>query len=150
MMVGYFILAGFIFIVDRVTKFAALSYCIDPIYYNDFMSCQLTFNRGISWGMFHSSNDRIFWVVSFIIGTLTVGLLIYAIQRARAGFLVIGETLVVTGSFSNIIDRIFYQGVIDFMQLSYHEWIWPSFNVADCCIVVGVGIMFIQHMRSPQ
>ncbi len=68
-----------------------------------------------------------------------------AYRRFLQSRFVLGEVLVVSGSFSNLIDRVLHYGVIDFIQILYGDWSWPLFNIADCCIVVGVIIMFIQY-----
>ena len=51
--------------------------------------------------------------------------------------------LIIAGAISNIFDRIFYGGVVDYFTLSFI----PTFNVADICIVLGIGI-FIYHTLS--
>ena len=56
----------------------------------------------------------------------------------------------IAGSLANIIDRIIYSGVIDFIAFHVGPYHWPIFNLADCAIVVGVLIMFVQQIVFPR
>ena len=139
---------GIIFF-DRLTKHIALSMLnFGGKILNNLMSFHIVFNRGISWGMFNSSQTSTFIIVSSAIFFLTLVLAGYAWLRYYDKRLVVGEVLVVAGSISNLVDRIIYHGVVDFIQLSFHGWSWPIFNLADCCIVLGVIVMIIEHYKS--
>jgi signal peptidase II len=51
--------------------------------------------------------------------------------------------LIIGGAFGNLIDRIRFGAVIDFLDLHVGGWHWPAFNVADMFIVIGVGLYII-------
>jgi signal peptidase II len=92
-----------------------------------------------------------FWVtqcVGVIVVTVTSVLAAYAWQRFCEGKKVIGETLILAGAISNIADRLWYGGVIDFIILSFHGYAWPTFNVADIAIVAGVVLMVYCDVSS--
>jgi signal peptidase II len=142
----YILLSLFIFCLDRLSKMVALSWCAEKAYYvNSFLSCELAMNRGISWGLFNSAQSDIFFLVSAIIALFTGILTWYAYDQFKRGVLVVGEVCIITGSLSNIIDRVYYGGVIDFILLSYNEFSWPVFNVADMAIVIGVAMVLLQQ-----
>lgn len=61
----------------------------------------------------------------------------YALSKNK----LVGLIAIIAGSLSNIVDRFIYGGVIDFIELSYNQWIWPVFNVADVAIVCGIGLI---------
>jgi len=147
-------------LVDRATKFFSLRLFgpslnsgfsaqgaafskVTPYKINSYLKFELLFNRGISWGMFDSKSSLVFFFVSFFIFLITVVVALYAYQRYKQGHMIIGEVLVVAGSLSNIVDRIVYGGVIDFISLSYGAYAWPVFNIADVCIVVGAFVMML-------
>jgi len=145
MILMYCSIGTIIFCIDRVTKYLALMWCDGKVcLYGPFLSFELVVNRGISWGMFHSSHNGTFVVVSLIIGLTTLIVCWYAAHLLQKGLPIIGNIYVIAGSLSNLIDRIYYGGVIDFIVLSYHQMSWPVFNVADMAIVLGVGIMLYQ------
>lgn len=144
----YKVLALALYVTDRFSKWYALNHFAEPVRVNQFLSFELTFNRGISWGLFHSDNMITFGIVTLLIFAVTIGVYISAVPRYHAGHLVVGELLVVIGSFSNIMDRLTHGGVIDFILLSYGDWHWPVFNIADMAIVLGVGLMIWEYYRS--
>ncbi len=55
--------------------------------------------------------------------------------------------LILGGTIGNFYDRIVFQGVRDFLY--FYKIEWPVFNVADCCLVVGAGLLLIQAMIAP-
>lgn len=132
-----------LFLIDRVSKYYALYYCIPRCRITSFLAFDLAFNRGISWGMLHTQASGPFYAVTTLIIAVTAGISWYAYQRAQLGYYIWGELLIITGSISNIIDRFMHTGVIDFIELSWGAWTWPLFNCADTYIVLGVILMFI-------
>ena len=56
--------------------------------------------------------------------------------------------LVLGGAIGNLIDRIAYGYVIDFLDIFYRDWHWPAFNVADSAITLGVGMLLIDALRQ--
>lgn len=118
-------------VLDRVTKWAVLRYCVH--------AC--TFNRGISWGMFNYSGSELFVGITLLIVIITALLGVYAYKRLMLGYSIVGELLIIGGSLSNIIDRFLYGGVVDFIELRIGSWVGPAFNIADSMVVVGVIIM---------
>ena len=147
-LIGYSVLALGVGFFDRVTKWYAMHNCAIPKYVTDFLSCELTYNRGISWGLFHSANNYLFGAVSVVIACVTVVVAAMAWQQYKEGHLIVGELLVVTGSVSNLVDRVLYSGVVDFIHFHYAGWSWPVFNIADMAIVLGVGLMIYKQYRS--
>jgi signal peptidase II len=136
----YCFVASAIFIIDRVTKIAALTYLQAPRIINKYLSFELTFNRGVSWGIFHDATNTAFIGVSVIIAIITAFLVWHAYDMYKKGNSIIGHVCIIAGSISNLIDRAVYGGVIDFIVLSYYGYSWPVFNIADVAIVCGVGL----------
>ncbi len=134
-------LASVILFLDRITKFYALTRCAIEQKVTSFLSCALTFNRGISWGMLHYANGYVFAFVTALIAVITAYLAYLGWQKMKDGESVIGYVLVVAGSVSNIIDRMLYGAVVDFISFRLFGWDAPVFNVADVCIVFGVMII---------
>jgi signal peptidase II len=144
----YIGLALTIFIFDRATKLAALAWCMESACtVNSFLSFEVVFNRGISWGMFHSQSDALFFVVSAIIAMITTALCGYAYHNYKRGNVIAAEVCIIAGSCCNLIDRVMYGGVVDFIILSYKTLSWPVFNVADAVIVFGVGLFLLRYEK---
>lgn len=138
---AYGLLAAVVFIADRASKAYALQNFVDPVQFNRFISAELVFNRGISWGMLRFDDHHFFLLVSLLVVTVCLLLAAYAYKRWQQGKLIIGETMVCAGALSNVLDRFWYGGVVDFIAVSYESWTFPIFNIADVCIVGGVFLM---------
>lgn len=139
--VYYSILSLLVFVVDRITKYMVIDNCDSWSPSQSLISITLTYNRGVSWSFFDSERADVFAVVTLAVSMITIGLVYYTYQRYSQGYTIFGNCLVLPGAISNLVDRIVYGGVIDFVCLSYRDYQWPIFNIADVAIVVGVMIM---------
>lgn len=144
----YGLLGVSVFLIDRFTKMEALLFCNDRCFINQYISFEVGYNRGVTWGFFYSQSTIGFALVTALIIGITVGVIWYAWDQYKHNKSIIGESLILAGSLSNIIDRFVYGGVVDFIELSYGNWIWPSFNIADMAIVLGVLIMLVSHIKK--
>lgn len=84
-----------------------------------------------------------------IIGLIILALIflsyIWALNLYRQNFpLFIATSLIIVGALSNLLDRLFFGYVIDYINI----FIWPIFNLADCLIVVGIGIYLLSELKS--
>lgn len=132
-------LAIILFMVDRITKWWAVEQLKDGSYYiNQFLSFEVAFNRGISWSIFYSTNSFAFALLTFVIACIIGLLSYYMLYRLNNGYAIWGCLIAWVGGISNLFDRLYYQGVVDFIVISYRGWSWPIFNVADICIMIGV------------
>ncbi len=143
----YLIIFSAIVCADRLTKAWALT--LDGVYrVTAWLEFDVVYNRGIAWSMFHSHESTQFIAVSVIIAAIILAIAIHILLRVRSGHGVMGEVLVMAGALSNLADRIMHQGVVDFIVFTMGGWQWPVFNIADVCIVFGVGIMFFQNYKE--
>jgi signal peptidase II len=133
---------------DRITKWWALRACLEPWKINDYISCELTFNRGVSWSLLSFTDSFCSGCVAFLVMGVTIALALYTVQRVRENQSIVGEVAILAGACSNVYDRFVYGGVIDFMVLSYKAYAWPTFNVADVAIILGVGLLLFDMYRG--
>jgi len=86
--------------------------------------------------------------MAFFIGTtiIAIGLLLLFYRRLEQDMLLSAAALgtILGGAVGNLIDGIAYGEVIDFLDIYVGSYSWPTFNVADSCIVVGVGILILE------
>ena len=112
-------------------------------------------NPGVAFGLGAEwpSEYKVYLFIGFSIVAI-VAILIFFHQTPRENKMVrIALILIFSGAIGNLIDRILYQEVIDFLDFYYGSYHWPAFNVADSCITIGVLLMFvdlIQAGRTPQ
>jgi signal peptidase II len=146
---GYLLLFIALFGIDRITKYGALQYLSEkPYAVHPFLSFELAINRGISWSLFSAENRLLYAGVTLLVGMIIGMLFYYTYQRYWAGYQIIGEVMVLAGAVSNFVDRIWYAGVVDFIALSYNQWMWPIFNVADMTILTGIAYMLFTSIQK--
>lgn len=100
----------------------------------------MVWNRGVSFGMFGSdaaSGPYILVGVSIFVSLI----LAMWLWRAQDKFLAAALSLVIGGAFGNVIDRLRFGAVADFIDTHIGDWHWPAFNVADSAIVIGAALM---------
>jgi signal peptidase II len=94
-------------------------------------------NIGIAFGLFDNLSNVVFICVSAFILLSMLYLLIA--KRPKSVFLLLGFSLIFSGAAGNLIDRIFYGYVFDFIDLR----VWPVFNLADSAITIGAGLIVV-------
>jgi len=144
------VVLSLIVILDRVTKLWALETLSGrgPIPVIDgFFNLVLVRNPGAAFGIF-PRQAGIFIALSLLI---IAGVLIYYRRTASPGLtLRIAVGLVVGGAVGNLIDRILYSSVVDFLDFYLGAGHWPAFNVADSAICVGVGLIVLLSLRRKE
>lgn len=109
-----------------------------------FFNLVMVWNRGISFGLFGQTGygHIIFSVTSLAI----VAVLLSWLWKAENALLVTALGLVIGGALGNIIDRIRFKAVADFLDFYVGVWHWPAFNIADAGICVGVILLCIDSV----
>jgi len=114
----------------------------EPVVLAPFLNLIVVWNRGVSYGLFQQDGDLGRWILIAVSILASLGLLFW-IRRARTGLLAASLGLIVGGAIGNVIDRLWYGAVFDFIQFHLGEWSWYVFNVADAAIVAGVvGLLY--------
>jgi len=129
--------------IDRLTKIWAISVCDQQWALNQYAACDVVINRGISWSMFDGDSSLVFLLVSLAIVIIILLFAAYIYHRIRNGWGVLPHVVVLAGAISNMIDRVQYNGVVDFIALQFQGYHFPIFNVADICIVLGIFALII-------
>jgi signal peptidase II len=136
--VDYFWLGVVVILFDQLTKHAILNYQeLLPYQVNPCFDLVLAWNRGISFGIFNNNPLWISHSLLLLNSSIIAGLIWWFLQPEQEKIRLNGA-LIIAGGIGNIIDRIFYNAVIDFLSLHWGFYYWPSFNVADSAITVGV------------
>jgi len=126
---------------DQVTKYLAINHLKESIPIYSFFSLTLIFNKGISFGMFNTSGQQQM-ILIIVAVMIIVGLIVMLIfMKSRNIIMIIAVTMIISGSIGNIIDRIIFGAVIDFLDFHYSEYYFPVFNVADIAVCVGCAVM---------
>lgn len=102
-----------------------------------FLDIKYTLNRGISFSLLSAMGNRSWWMLLIPIVLVLSILSGYALYRLHQGKTAWAEMWIIGGGSANLIDRIIHGGVIDFIDIHVGSWYWPTFNIADICIVLG-------------
>jgi signal peptidase II len=142
-------------LLDQASKMAVLWYfgeagCASHLVaVTSFFDLVLTCNRGVSFGMFNQTgqaglNSLIFTALAAIV----VVILAVWLYRVRSGFLAVAIGLIIGGAIGNVIDRLRFGAVVDFLYFHAGAWYWPAFNFADSAICLGVAAMLLDGLLS--
>ena len=129
-------------ILDQATKIyikesMVLGQSISVI--GDFFRITFVENPGIAFGI-RVGNSLVFTILSI---AASIGICIYLITHWKEGRrLQIGLSLILGGAFGNLIDRILYHKVVDFLDVGLKNVRWPVFNIADAAVVIGMFFLF--------
>lgn len=132
--------------VDQLTKYY-ISSNFDLGYVSDFIPglIDITYihNTGAAWGMLSGKT----WVLLVITVAVMIGCIVFLVKnKIKSRLLVFAMSLILSGGMGNMVDRVFRNGkVIDFLHFEF----WPTFpvfNVADCAIVVGAGLLILYFL----
>jgi signal peptidase II len=136
-------LAGIIIFADQISKWIVLATLRpgDSIYVAPFFNWVLTFNAGAAFSFLSDAGGWQRWF--FTVLALGVSVWIVSMLRQHTGEfrLSLALTLIVGGALGNVIDRIRFGAVVDFVQWHAAGYYWPAFNVADSAITIGAVLM---------
>jgi signal peptidase II len=115
-----------------------------------FFSLTYIRNTGAAFGIFSGAHEV--FRLPFLIGVSLVasGFILVMLKRLRddATGLIMALAFILAGAIGNLIDRIVYGEVIDFLDLYWKHYHWPAFNIADSFITIGVAITFYYLIRA--
>lgn len=140
--------------LDQLTKFWVMhsipEYTSVPVIEGFFDLVNIR-NRGAAFGFLNRSDiEWQFWL--FLGATiLALGAILTLARSARLADtpLFFGLGCIFGGAVGNLVDRIRFRAVVDFLDVYVGQWHWPAFNVADMGICVGAMLVFLSLWRTP-
>jgi len=146
-------LAAVVIVLDQASKWLVLEYFAnhaEAIEITPFFNLVLAWNRGISFSLFHSDQAYAPVVLSALALAISVGLVIW-LGRIRQRWPATGIGVIVGGAVGNVIDRVRYGAVTDFLDFHWRDYHWPAFNLADASITIGVLFLVVDGLfRRPE
>lgn len=153
------LLSNALVLLDQYTKLLITAHL--PLHYSirvfdNFFYLTHIRNPGVAFGLFAEKNSEWMPTIFILISTVAIIaiLVIYHQTPQSRRFGRVGLIFIFSGAIGNLIDRILRKEVTDFLQFYYERFYFPTFNLADVFISVGVGLMIIdtlkQHPNSPQ
>lgn len=142
-------IATIIVLIDQITKvtITRLFTYGESLPVTSFFNLVLAHNKGAAFSFLASQAG---WQRYFFAGiaVAAVVFIIYLLKRhAGQRLFCWALALILGGAIGNLIDRVLYGYVIDFMDFYVGKWHWPAFNVADMAIVGGAGLFILDELR---
>lgn len=112
-----------------------------------FFNVVLAYNKGAAFSFLASASG---WQGGFLIAIAIAASVFILYLLARHGhqrLFALALAMILGGAVGNVIDRIVYGHVIDFLDFHWGDWHWPAFNLADSAIVGGAALLIVDELR---
>ncbi len=128
-------------LIDRLTKYFIVHGIWKSHSVTSVLNIYFTYNRGIAWGI-GSNLDHEYVMLTTVVVASVLFYFAWYLRLVADDHKMLGSCLLIlSGGVSNFFDRIWFGGVIDFIQFHWANWFFPVFNIADVCITVGALLL---------
>ena len=105
-------------------------------------------NDGAAFSILSGASGWQRWLFTALALVVAAGILAWLRRLPPRGrrLLAAGLCLVLGGALGNVIDRVLWGHVIDFIRVHYRDWYFPAFNVADSAITIGAGLLILDNL----
>ena len=146
--IGVILILSLTIFIDQLTKYIAFIVLFKEkqvLIINPYLNFRPVWNDGISFGMLQGYGNlgRVTFIIIAII--ISLWIIIYSKKLNTTGF--VGYNMIAGGAIGNVIDRIIHGKVIDFIDVHYKEFHWPTFNIADSFIFIGVLLFVYNELK---
>ena len=141
-----FVIIFSIFLIDQVSKYYIINifeFQNEAIYLSSFLNLQLIWNEGIAFGLLSFENDLYYNSITFVI-IIVILILIFLIKNDDQYSYF--YSIIVGGALGNLIDRIRYSSVPDFIDFHISNFHWFVFNIADIFVSLGVICLIVAEI----
>ena len=137
-----------VYLIDQTTKawaarrlrFSNEDFSVIP----NFLNFAYAQNTGVAFSQFDDGGDTGRWILSALAGVAAVLVLYYFWRTPRTNDRLLGALcLLLAGICGNLTDRVRLGFVIDFIDVQFGSWHYPTFNVADAAICIGAGLLIL-------
>lgn len=150
---GWVWLSVVVFVIDQITKYwfdNNLSMYERIAVIPDFFSWTLAYNTGAAFSFLADESGWQRWLFA-LIATVVSAVLVVWLKRLKPEetWLAVGLALVLGGALGNLVDRVIFGHVVDFILVHWqNRWYFPAFNIADSAITVGAVLLALDMFRS--
>jgi len=143
-------IATIILLLDQLSKWSALSNLQlgvpEPVL--PFMNWLLLLNPGAAFSFLAQGSGWQRWFFT-IVGLVACVYIVWLLRKSQNDkILCVALSLILGGALGNVLDRIMYGAVVDFIDLHYANWHWPAFNIADSAICIGAALVIWGELRK--
>lgn len=147
-MAGWLILSAIVLLLDQWTKWLVEGHFVygEVLPLTSFFNLTLRYNPGAAFSFLSDAGGWQRWFFTAIAVVVSVWV-VWSLRQAK-GMYALSLSLIMGGAIGNVIDRLQYGHVIDFLDFYAGSWHWPAFNVADSAITVGVILLALDGLRK--
>jgi signal peptidase II len=148
------VVAVVVLVADQVTKAMALRWLVlhEPVVLLPGAALTLTWNTGAAFGLLAGLPAALrlplFLTVTAAAAVALVSILRGAPEGSRWQSIAVGG--IFGGALGNLVCRLRFGAVVDFVELHWRDWYWPTFNVADSAISIGIAMILLHSLRHPE
>ena len=150
-MLKWTIISVVVIILDQITKAIATAKLVmfDPVAVMPMFNFTLMHNEGAAFSFLSDAGGWQRWFFSILASVVSVAIFIWIKKLTpQEKGMAISLSLILGGAIGNLIDRVRFGYVVDFIDVYYNTYHWPAFNIADSAIFVGAIIMIIFSFRE--
>lgn len=142
-------LSSLLLILDQLTKIIAKNSLFEGVSQpvTSFLNWTLVYNSGAAFSFLAQAGGWQRWFFTGV-GIVAALIMIWLIRKnSHQTIFSLALSLVLSGAIGNVIDRIIYGAVVDFVDVHYMGWHWPAFNIADSAITIGVILLIVDEIK---
>lgn len=143
----WLIIAVIVFIIDIASKFWIINhfFLFESASLLPFFSITYVRNIGAAFSIFEGQR----WMLA-VVAIVISGVIVYLLYRnSRLKRLEnFSLALILGGAVGNVFDRIYHGFVVDFLDVNFGDWHYPTFNIADCAICIGIVLFIISNYKT--
>ena len=146
-------LSAVVIVLDQYSKWLAETQLVphQPLALLPSLNLALMYNTGAAFSFLSDAGGWQRWLFTGLAVIVSVGLVIWLARLpARQRLVAVALALILGGAIGNVIDRIRFGHVIDFIQVYYSDWYFPAFNAADSAITLGVILLLLDAVLKPR
>ena len=143
-------LAGTVIVLDQVTKawIVSIFRLGESQAVTSFFDLVFVFNAGAAFSFLRDAGGWQKWLFVSLACGVSAWIVVMLRRHARERLLPAALALILGGALGNVIDRLRYDAVVDFLNFHWAGYYFPAFNVADSAISIGVALMLWQQFMQ--
>lgn len=137
--------AAAVIIFDQITKYWVLGFLGVSAYipFGDYFNIVRAWNTGVSFSMLNDYGNMGAWLLSGLAVVIVI-MLFFWLRKENSRVIQIALGMIMGGAVGNVIDRIRFGAVFDFLDVHIGDHHWPAFNAADSFICIGAAVIIAE------
>ncbi|NOQ93233.1 MAG: lipoprotein signal peptidase [Methylophaga sp.] len=149
-MLKYLWLSGLVIVLDQISKWVMVSWLslYETVAVIPYFNLTMAHNTGAAFSFLAGAGGWQRWFFVCLTAVISIGLFIWLRKLAKTKLEAVSISLILGGAIGNVIDRLYFGYVIDFLDVYYGTYHWPAFNIADSAICIGAALLIIDSFKA--